>query len=144
MLSASSYLLLPSIHELPAVPDREAHPSLLRTGRQHRTKGPLVMARRRTARYAARSTSKMEIWYADIVKVTRYFEVIRQRPDRAIIRDEWIERAIRAPIRETVQADGRIRRWVQVPEMENRFLRVIILPDGETIHNAFFDRRFVP
>jgi len=78
------------------------------------------------------------------VKVTRYFEAIRQRPDRAIIRDEWIERAIRVPIRETVQADGRIRRWVQVPEMENRFLRVIILPDGETVHNAFFDRRFTP
>lgn len=78
------------------------------------------------------------------MKVTRYFEAIRQRPDRAIIRDEWIERAIRAPIRETVQADGRIRRWVQVPEMENRFLGVIILPDGETVHNAFFDRRFTP
>ena len=78
------------------------------------------------------------------MKVTRYFEAIRQRPDRAIIRDEWIERAIRVPIRETVQADGRIRRWVQVPEMENRFLRVIILPDGETVHNAFFDRRFTP
>jgi len=78
------------------------------------------------------------------VKVTRYFAAIRQRPDRAIIRDEWIERAIRAPIRETIQADGRFRRWVQVPEMENRFLRVIVLPDGETVHNAFFDRRFAP
>ncbi len=44
------------------------------------------------------------------MKVTRYFEAIRQRPDRAIIRDEWIERAIRAPIRETAQTDGRIRR----------------------------------
>jgi hypothetical protein len=78
------------------------------------------------------------------VKVTRYFEVVRNRPDRAIIRDEWIENAIRAPLRETTQADGRIRRWVQVPEMENRFLRVILLADGETVHNAFFDRRFSP
>ena len=78
------------------------------------------------------------------MKVTRYFEAIRQRPDRAIIRDEWIERAIRAPIRETVQSHGRIRRWVQVQEMENRFLRVVILPDGETVRNAFFDRRFTP
>ena len=78
------------------------------------------------------------------MKVTRYFEAIRQRPDREVIRDEWIERAVRAPIRETMQADGRIRRWVQVPEMEGRFLRVIILPDGETGHNAFFDRRFTP
>ena len=78
------------------------------------------------------------------MKVTRYFEAIRNRPDRAIIREEWNEQAIQAPIRETVQADGRIRHWAQVPEMENRFLRVVLLPDGETVHNAFFDRRFVP
>lgn len=78
------------------------------------------------------------------MKVTRYFETIRSRPDRAIIQQVWIERAIRTPIREKVQADGRIQRWVQVPEMENRFLRVVLLPDGETVHNAFFDRRYVP
>ena len=76
------------------------------------------------------------------MKVTRYFEAIRARPDRAPIREEWIERAIRAPLRETIQSDGRIRRWIPVPEMENRYLRVVLLPDGETVHNAFFDRRF--
>jgi len=26
--------------------------------------------------------------------------------------------------------------------MDNRFLRVILLEDEETVHNAFFDRRF--
>lgn len=78
------------------------------------------------------------------MKVTRYFEAIRNRPDRAIIREEWIEQAIRTPIREAIQVDGRIRRWVQISEMENRFLRVVLLPDGETVHNAFFDRRFAP
>jgi len=72
------------------------------------------------------------------VKVTRYFETIRNRPDRPIIREAWIEQAIRAPIREKVQADGRIQRWVQVPEMGNRFLRIVLLSDGETVHNAFF------
>jgi hypothetical protein len=78
------------------------------------------------------------------MKFTRYFEALRSRPDRASIREEWIERAIRSPVKETVQADGRIRRWVQVAEMENRYLRVVLLPDGETVHNAFFDRRFEP
>ncbi len=78
------------------------------------------------------------------VKVTRYFEAVRNRPDRATIRDEWIENAIPAPLRKTTQADGRIRRWVQVLEMENRFLRVVLLADGETVHNAFFDRRLSP
>jgi hypothetical protein len=30
----------------------------------------------------------------------------------------------------------------RIPEMDNRYLRVILLPDGETVHNAFLDRRF--
>jgi hypothetical protein len=47
-------------------------------------------------------------------------------------------------LREILQTDGRIRRWVEVPEMEKRYLRVILLADAETVHNAFFDRRFVP
>jgi hypothetical protein len=79
-----------------------------------------------------------------MLKTTAYFEVIRTHPDRRMILDEWIQRAIRAPFREFVQADGRIRRWMRVPEMENKYLRVILLPDGETVHNAFFDRRFIP
>jgi hypothetical protein len=78
------------------------------------------------------------------VKTTAYFAAVRVRPDRALILDEWIERAINSPIHEHVQRDGRIRRWALIPEMDNRYLRVVLLPDGETIHNAFFDRRFLP
>ena len=77
------------------------------------------------------------------MKKTLYCESVRLRPDRAIIQDQWIERAIATPIRQAVQNDGRIRRWCQVPEMENRYLRVILLADGETVHNFFFDRNFV-
>ena len=76
------------------------------------------------------------------MKATQYFLYTRRRPDRAIIRDEWIVRAIRHPLREERQADGRIRRWARIPEMDNRALRVILLEDGETVHNAFFDRDF--
>lgn len=61
-----------------------------------------------------------------------------------MITDAWIQRAVELPIREVIQADGRIRRWAQIPEMGNRHLRVVLLADGETIHNAFFDRSFVP
>ena len=78
------------------------------------------------------------------MNVILYFETVRSRPDRAIIQEEWIDRAIKTPKREVVQADGRSRRWIQVPEMENRYLRVVLLPDGETVHNAFFDRRYSP
>jgi hypothetical protein len=78
------------------------------------------------------------------VKTTAYFEAIRKRPDRAEIQQIWIERVIQSPVREVVQTDGRIRRWGSVPEAQGRFLRVVLLPDGETVHNAFFDRGFKP
>ena len=76
------------------------------------------------------------------VKTTAYFEAIRTRPDRAAIQLEWIERALRNPVRESVQADGRIRRWAAISEAEGRVLRVVVLADGETVHNAFFERGF--
>ena len=31
--------------------------------------------------------------------------------------------------KEHIQADGRIRRWGPVPEMDGRYLRVVLLPD---------------
>ena len=76
------------------------------------------------------------------VKLTRYFLAMRQRPDRAMIRPEWIEQAIEHPEKEVVQQDGRIRCWARIEAMDGRALRVILLPDGETVHNAFFDRSF--
>ena len=70
--------------------------------------------------------------------------MIRLRPDRAKIRLEWIQYVVEHPVREVIQADGRIRRWAPIREMEDRYLRVVLLADGETIHNAFFDRSFTP
>lgn len=78
------------------------------------------------------------------MKFTRYFLDVRNRPDRSMILDDWLERAINSPVARSVQSDGRIRLWVQIEEMEGRYLRVILMPDGETVHNAFFDRGFKP
>jgi hypothetical protein len=65
----------------------------------------------------------------------------RQKPDRRGIKEEWIVKAFQNPVHEEIQSDKRIRRWVWVKE-EKKYLRIIILEDGETIHNAFFDRNF--
>ncbi|MGH8475493.1 MAG: hypothetical protein ACRER2_06940 [Methylococcales bacterium] len=78
------------------------------------------------------------------MKFTQYCETMRQRPDRALIQLEWIQRVVDNPVKEQVQADGRIRLWAPIKEMEDRYLRVILLADRETVHNAFFDRRFTP
>ena len=78
------------------------------------------------------------------MKMTRYFQATRLRPDRAIIRDEWIRYVMESPEGESVQADGRVRRWARIEAMQGRYLRVVLLPDRETVHNAFFDRGFKP
>jgi hypothetical protein len=74
------------------------------------------------------------------MKTTRYFEeqVLRKRP---YIQREWCQRALSSPIRREIQADGRIRHWIFVPEL-GKALRVVTLEDGETVHNAFPDRNF--
>lgn len=76
-------------------------------------------------------------------KFTDYFlaEVLRKRP---YLKIEWCFRAIENPIRREEQGDDRIRFWVEIPELEGRYLRVVTLDDGITIHNAFPDRRFKP
>jgi len=48
------------------------------------------------------------------------------------------------PERREIQPEGRIRFWARVEELGNKYLRVITLADGITIHNAFIDRGFKP
>jgi len=45
------------------------------------------------------------------------------------------------PLRKEVQPSGRIRFWAYIPEL-GKYLRVVTLEDGETVHNAFPDRGF--
>ncbi len=66
---------------------------------------------------------------------------MRQRADRAAVREEWISRVVEHAERTEAQSDGRIRKWAKIPEA-GRYLRVILLSDGETVHNAFFDRSY--
>ncbi|WP_025179615.1 hypothetical protein [Leptospira interrogans] len=74
------------------------------------------------------------------MKYTRYFEneVLRKRPE---LRLEWVEEAVLQPDKKEVQGDGRIRFWKWIAEA-GKYLRVVTLEDGETIHNSFFDRGF--
>ena len=76
------------------------------------------------------------------MKYTQYFLYTRQRIDRKEIKMEWIQYTINNPIKEEKQSDGRIRRWAKIASAENKYLRVVLLEDGETIHNAFFDSSF--
>ena len=77
------------------------------------------------------------------MQTTDYFrnEVMVKRP---YIKTEWIELALASPVKKEVQTvDARIRHWVWIVEL-SRYLRVVTLEDGTTVHNAFPDRRFTP
>jgi hypothetical protein len=81
---------------------------------------------------------------ANRLETTRYFEeqVLRKRP---YLRREWCAQVLAAPMRREVQPDGRIRFWGSIAvadERQPRYLRVVTLADGLTVHNAFFDRNF--
>ena len=68
-------------------------------------------------------------------------DVLVKRP---YIKIEWLKLALSNPLRKETQTDdGRIRHWVWIVELD-RYLRVVTLEDGTTVHNAFPDRRFKP
>lgn len=76
------------------------------------------------------------------MRFTPYFnnKVLFKRP---YLKLKWIEVVMAHPIRTEIQSDGRIRLWGFIEE-KGKFLRVVLEPDGHTVHNAFFDRRFKP
>ncbi len=76
-------------------------------------------------------------------RFTEYFEqqVLRKRP---YLRREWCIAVLEHPLRLERQQDNRLRFWGVVSELGDRYLRVVTLDDGVTIHNAFPDRRFRP
>jgi len=68
--------------------------------------------------------------------------VPRKRP---YISEALVEQALARHAKRLVQDDGRIRLWGWVTDPrdgERRAMRIILLEDGETVHNAFYDRDF--
>jgi len=72
---------------------------------------------------------------------TAYFreQVLRKRP---YLKEEWIETVLNTPAKTELQPeDKRVRYWGFVAEI-GKFIRVVTLEDGVTVHNAFPDRNF--
>ena len=75
---------------------------------------------------------------------TRYFEnSVMKRADRRVIEPGMIVSLLGNPQKTERDTNGRMRFWGWVPELE-RWLRVVTLKDGETVHTAFLDRDFQP
>jgi hypothetical protein len=76
-------------------------------------------------------------------KFTAYFEneVLVKRP---YLKKEWCVFVVENAERQEPQEQNRFRYWARVPELGNRYLRVVTLEDRSTIHNAFPDRGYKP
>jgi hypothetical protein len=74
---------------------------------------------------------------------TSYYEATRSKAGRAAIDYDDVAAVLANPYRIERQADGRVRYWGWVVRLR-RWLRVVTLEDGRTVHNAFLDRRFKP
>lgn len=70
---------------------------------------------------------------------TDYFRTV-VRPKRPYLSDELVTAVVASPEVRHVQSDGRIRLWHRAESLGWRWIRVVLLPDGLTVHNAFLDR----
>lgn len=75
------------------------------------------------------------------MKTTRYFRE-QVLVKRSYLKEDWIEKILTNPVKKEIQPDDRIRYWGFVSEI-GKYVRVITLGDGETVHNAFPDRNFM-
>jgi hypothetical protein len=71
---------------------------------------------------------------------TRYF-ALNVLPRRTYLDPIEIRRVVERPERRQVQPDGRIRLWGYAASLGG-YLRVVLLSDGETVHNAFLDEDY--
>jgi hypothetical protein len=73
---------------------------------------------------------------------TRYF-ALHVMARRDYLDPVEVRRIVRRPERRLVQADGRIRLWGFAASVGG-YLRVVLLSDGVTVHNAFHDEGYEP
>jgi len=71
-------------------------------------------------------------------ETTEYF---REKRDHPRVTFEHAIEAVEHAAEVRSQANGRLRVWGYVEELD-RFVRVVLLPDKHTIHNAFIDRNY--
>ncbi len=76
------------------------------------------------------------------MKTTSYFETIvaKNHPESVTYR-AYVEKALTEYESIRSEPSGNTQRYIYVAERE-LYLRVVVLPDGQTVHNAFFDSNY--
>ena len=62
-------------------------------------------------------------------------------PKRSYLTELILNEILEKPLKTELQDDGRIKIWGFSSEY-NKYIRIVLLNDGKTIHTAFFDRNF--
>ena len=98
------------------------------------------------AREAIGLGSHAAIWYSHAVpygvRFSGYYEGDRRdQPDRERITIEMCERVVTNPVASEPSLKDRMAYWGYV-EGEDRYLKVVVEPDGEEVVTAHFDRGF--
>jgi hypothetical protein len=82
------------------------------------------------------------VWGEDAsLKATHYFRLTIQGKKRPEMTDAICEYVMASAEKIERQPDGRFRYFRAVPALGGRIVRVVTLEDGESVHNAFPDRR---
>lgn len=68
---------------------------------------------------------------------------VMARPDRRMMDPIMVNSVLNTPTYREREQNGRVRHRGWIPELGHR-LGVVILADGETVHNAMLDRDFEP
>ena len=76
------------------------------------------------------------------MKTTRYFDTAaRKNHPESHQYIEYVKKSLTEPHATEVQHDGRKRHYIYIPEAD-KYMRVVVERDGETVHNAMFDRNY--
>ena len=78
------------------------------------------------------------------MQTTDYFLKKRKMPEQQHIKDNWIKNTYFAPEYRHKQSDGRISLYSKINDMNNQYLRVVLLKDGKTVRDAHFVSSFNP
>jgi uncharacterized protein YuzE len=87
----------------------------------------------------APSPSKLGCPASHFLKFTRYYHEMRKRPDRAFIRQEWVQQAVDHPIRQVIQQDGRLRRWEDTDTLYIEFKAAAVAETRDLDENTLLD-----
>jgi len=74
------------------------------------------------------------------MKFTKHF-IEDVMPKRPYLDTDLLTDIINNPIKSEIQDDKKIKLWGYSSKFK-KYVRIILLEDGETVHTAFFDRNF--